>query len=491
MLQVATLASWGVQHMNTTFSWAEMRSTNLTVMSAHLAETDVFFATVSTFSPTPPSPAAQAAAASTPSHTSTREPNPLPTSPSPATATASAPAPLSAEREPFHIVYNFAAQFGLTRAQAWSVIEPFVSSYKKYFHTRTSFYQQPPYCFAAMANPDIQIAKAAAVAILEEIKGLDPAGREEAGWGALRILPQFEDEVRLLAEGTRTRRLHVRLTAIYAACPVTNAASETALKMLSLAGVSKMLPATVDMSCRVHHDRPFDFVHPTQAQFDAQRKRTRWLKLTAAGKSTSAAVTASAAAATTFLNTSAVSVTHQAPLPPAHRRKRKHDENTHPRPPPKITAISNVIGVSRAALGQVTSTVRGLADAEKAVNVAKAAAMSKVRAIMKARQNPTSNPKEFDGTITNDQLAAFLFSIQLPYKGLNKQVMMDSIVAWSSQGPVLAASLGSATTESPLGPHTGNAQLPQPAAAGSSPRIQAVSAATHAAVSATLLVPQS
>lgn len=493
MLQVTTLASWGLQLMDTTFSWAEMGSTNLPLMSAHLAQTEAFFAKVSVFSPTPPTPAAASPPAATAAPSSA---SPSPTAPA-TSASASLPQAAAAGSvppvpplEPFHEVYNIAAQFGLTRVQAWGVIEPFVTSFKKYFHTRTSFYQQPPYCFAAMANPDITLAQAAAVSILEEFDGLDPTEREEAGWGAFRILPVFEEEVRLLAEGTRTSSLHKRLTAIYAAVPVTNASCETALKMLSLVGVSKMLPATVEMNCRVHHDRPFDFVHPTQAQFDAQRRRNRWLSRTASGKPSSAAVTASAAAAATLLDTSALSVSRQAPSAPAHRRKRKHDENTHPRPPRKISAISNIIGVSRAALDLVSAGARGRTNADKAAGAEAAAAMSKVRAIMKARQGPHSNPTELDGSISNPMLQAFLVSIRLPKTG-DKQTMMERIVAWSSQSPAASSALPeTVTTTSDPRPHAGQAPLPQHVNTGntasvSNRNILAGSAATPAAPIAT------
>lgn len=71
--------------------------------------------------------------------------------------------------------------------------------------------------------------------------------------------------------------------------------------------------------------------------------------------------------------------------------------------------------------------------------------MSKVRCIIKAKQSPTKNSTEFDGSISNKQLQAFLISISLPRTG-DKQAMMDRIVAWSSQLPAVGDAATATTT---------------------------------------------
>lgn len=141
------------------------------------------------------------------------------------TSLAAAAADPSLLSEPF----NLGEQLGLARERVLAVVQPFVQHALRYFAGETQSWWQPPLAFAQLADPAVEVRKGAAEHWAAVAKG---TRAQSEGWDMHGVLTTFLPAVEELGcSGNLRPELHMHLCTLLLHVPVTNAGSETALKV--------------------------------------------------------------------------------------------------------------------------------------------------------------------------------------------------------------------------------------------------------------------
>ncbi|KAG2422632.1 hypothetical protein HYH02_015407 [Chlamydomonas schloesseri] len=286
--------------------------------------------------------------------------------------------------EHFPLMYGLARTHGIGKEELTRLIQSFVGAYAEYMHQRCLFWWQPPYVFARLGAK--QGAPDAARHILHT--AFDN-GALRPTWKALGLLsnPETLAGVKDLAAGGELKpgsTLHTFLYTYFAPLRISNAVSETALKVLKLPHIRQGQEPMVNAYASLKLGQPFKYYQLTDAHFCRARGRQQ------------------AAAAESGSSSSSGVATRRATPEEAARRLVESRQHAHfDCTPELLTAVYAVIAAATEEQPAVDSSASSKSEKEEAV-----------RAVL--LQDPSLQQTVQSGRITIAMMRDWLLARKLP-----------------------------------------------------------------------------